>query len=280
LASWVVARRSGGKIVLRVEDIDRPRVVPGAEGRIEEDLLWLGLDWDEGPVRQSDRVVLYDDAIAALTRRGVTYPCDCSRAEIARLASAPHAGEEAVYPGTCSRLDPERVTKRPPAWRARVGDEVVAYDDGAVGLVRQDLGREVGDFVVKRGDGVFAYQLAVLVDDLEMGITHVVRGQDLVTSTPRQVWLARALGKAPPAYTHVPLVVDPFGARLQKRTPGATVRELREAGVGPERVIGELAHGLGLAPTNAPASAIEIARAVAGQPLGWTTAPWPIPERW
>ncbi|HEY3818092.1 MAG TPA: tRNA glutamyl-Q(34) synthetase GluQRS [Polyangiaceae bacterium] len=279
LASWVVGRREDdGSHVLRVEDLDPPRVVAGSEARIEEDLLWLGLGWDGEPMRQSARTGAYEHALATLSARGRVYPCDCSRAEIARAASAPHAGEETVYPGTCRDLAPGREMKRSPALRVRVPDAVVSYEDEAVGHVEQNLRREVGDFVLRRGDGVFAYQLAVVVDDLAQGITDVVRGADLVSSTPRQIWLARALGAEPPRYAHVALVVAPDGGRLEKRAGAATVRELRAAGVAPEGILGELAAGLGLATTNAPVSARDLAATWAGRDLGWRRAPWPIPE--
>ncbi len=280
LASWITARRSGGAFVLRIEDLDATRVMSGSEQRIEEDLRWLGLDWDEAPVRQSERLALYRKALATLAAQGLFYPCDCSRGEIARSASAPHDGDEALYPGLCRGRDPARRMKRPPALRVRVPDEVIEYDDAAVGRVAQDLRREVGDFVVRRGDGVFAYQLAVVVDDVAMGITDVVRGADLVGSTPRQVWLARVLGGRPPRYAHVPLVVAQDGMRLEKRTQGATVRALRDAGVSARSVVGAMAHGLGLAPTSAPTSAVDIAHAAAGRSLSWPSRPWPIPTRW
>jgi glutamyl-tRNA synthetase len=280
LASWVVARATGGQHLLRIEDLDVPRAVGGSEQRILEDLRWLGLDWDEEPWRQSTRGPHYENAIARLSAQGLVYPCDCSRAEIARVASAPHAGEEVVYPGTCRDRDPSRPLRRPPALRVRVPDEVLTYEDGGVGTVAQNLGRAVGDFVLRRGDGVFAYQLAVVVDDLAMGITDVVRGDDLVSSTPRQIWLARTLGATPPRYAHVPLVAAPDGARLEKRTPGATVRALRAAGLQPERIIGELAYGLGLAPTKAPARPSELAAGGAGRPPGRGREAWRIPEEW
>ena len=277
LASWIVARREAGVHVLRVEDLDPPRVVAGSEARIEEDLRWLGLDWDEEPTRQSTRGAAYEGAIAMLAAKGLVYPCDCSRAEIARAASAPHAGEETVYPGTCSDRAPERAMKRPPALRVRAPDVVIAYEDGAVGRVEQSLAREVGDFVLRRGDGVFAYQLAVVVDDVAAGITHVVRGADLVSSTPRQLWLARTMGAETPDFTHVALVVAPDGGRLEKRTGGVTVRELRAAGAAAERVVGELAFGLGLAASNAPTTARALAAACSGRALAWRREPWPIP---
>jgi glutamyl-tRNA synthetase len=277
LASWVLARRDAGAVVLRVEDIDTARVVHGSQLRIEEDLRWLGLDWDEGPFLQSERESLYEAAIAHLAASGSVYPCDCSRAEITRVASAPHPGEEVRYPGLCRERDPARPMRRAPALRVRVPDEVVAYEDQVVGTVAQNLGLEVGDFVLRRGDGAFAYQLAVVVDDLAMGITNVVRGDDLVSSTPRQVWLARALGGEPPTYAHVPLVVSGRGARLEKRTQGGVVRALREAGVTAGRIVGELAYGLGLTRTNAPTSPTLVARACSDGEVAWGRTPWPIP---
>jgi glutamyl-tRNA synthetase len=275
-----VARRAGGAALLRIEDLDIPRVVAGAEAAIERDLRWLGLDWDETPVRQSERLERYEEAIERLHARGLVYPCDCSRADIARLASAPHAGEETPYPGTCRRSDPERPMKRAPSLRIRVPDELVTYEDGALGRVSQNLAREVGDFVLRRGDGVFAYQLAVVVDDLAMGITDVVRGADLVPSTPRQCWLAQELGGVPPRYTHVPLVVAPEGTRLEKRTPASTLRELREAGVTPERVIGRLARGLGLVDDEVPRAPWEVALASGTESIGWPRDAWRLPREW
>jgi glutamyl-queuosine tRNA(Asp) synthetase len=277
LASWVVARRDGGSSLLRVEDLDMPRVVPGSEARIEEDLRGLGLDWDGVPVRQSERSAAYHTALGDLARRGLVYPCDCSRTEIARVANAPHAGEESRYPGTCRDKDPGRVMKRPPAMRVRLPDETVTYVDLALGPVSQHLGREVGDFVLMRGDGVFAYQLAVVVDDLGAGVTDVVRGADLVTSTPRQIWLARVLGGTPPRYTHVPLVVAADGSRLEKRSASTTIRGLREAGVSPERIVGHLAHGLGLQAAATPSTSAEVAARSSSQPIAWRRDPWPLP---
>jgi glutamyl-tRNA synthetase len=299
LASWTLARRRGepgaravqddGRFVLRMEDLDPPRVVRGAAARIEDDLRWLGLDWDEGPgvggphapYTQSERGALYEAALEDLTRRGLTYACDCSRSEIAQAASAPHpppSGEEAVYPGYC-RDRGVRPMKRDPAVRLRVAEgPPVTVVDGALGPITQDLARDVGDFVLRRGDGVFAYQLAVVVDDLAMAITDVVRGADLAASAPRQAHLARLLGGEPPRYVHLPLVVASDGARLAKRTGGARVRALREAGLRAEAVVGTLAHALGLAPDAAPRTP----RAVAdlGAPIAWPRAPWRIPAEW
>jgi glutamyl-tRNA synthetase len=254
--------------------------VRGARERIEEDLLWLGLDWDEPPLRQSERSGAYEAAVAKLQQAGLIYPCDCSRAELTRAASAPHEGEEAVYPGLCRERDPSRPMKRQPALRVRVPDEEVLYEDGALGTVRQNLARAVGDFVVRRGDGVFAYQLAVVVDDAETGVTDVVRGADLVASTPRQLWLASTLGYAPRRYLHVPLVFAEDGGRLEKRARGVKVRELREAGVSADRVIGVLAHGLGLTPTDGPQSARGVATGMRDREPAWPREPWRVPHSW
>ena len=263
LASFVTAARAGGVNVLRVEDIDTPRVVRGAAARILEDLRWLGLSWDEGPdvegphapYVQSARVGRYAAAIAELGARGLTYPCDCSRAEIAARmkkndapqdpraateASAPH-GEELVYPGTCRDLPHDREMKRPPALRLRIPDDaVVTFTDGVAGVVTSNVSAQCGDFVLQRGDGLYAYHLAVSLDDLAMKITDVVRGRDLLSSTARQILLMRLVGASDveiPRYTHVPLVLGKDGARLAKRDPRVVVRDLRAAGVAPESIL-------------------------------------------
>ncbi|MGH7440038.1 MAG: tRNA glutamyl-Q(34) synthetase GluQRS [Polyangiaceae bacterium] len=280
LASWVVARRRQGASLLRIEDLDTPRVVKGSEEALVEDLLWLGLDWDERTPRQSQRGSEYAGAVASLEARGLAYPCDCSRTDIALVARAPHLGEESVYPGTCRDKDPAREMRRSPAVRVRVPDETVSFVDGAQGAILQNLAREVGDFVLRRGDGVYAYQLAVVVDDAAGAVTDVVRGADLLGSTARQIWLARTLGLTPPAYTHVPIVTAPDGSRLEKRSPSATVRGLRAAGVAPERIIGRLAHGLGLVRDAAPMTAAEAAGRSASTEIVWRQAAWPYPNDW
>jgi len=281
LASWWMARvlspARSNAFVLRMEDIDTPRVVAGSAERILEDLRWLGLTWDEGPFTQSDRVARYADAIEALAGRGLVYPCDCSRADITRVASAPHAGEETVYPGLCRNRDPARPMKRPPALRLRVPDEDIAMVDHVAGAFSQNLARDVGDFVLRRGDGVYAYQLVVVVDDLAMRITDVVRGVDLLASTPRQLFLAQKMGGAAPRYHHVPLVCDARGGRLAKRTPGAHVRALREAGVAPADILGELAFALGIARSSEPCSLRDLLEA---QARALAPRPFRIPPRW
>lgn len=291
LAAWAVARAAGGRTVLRVEDLDTPRVVRGSRARIEDDLAWLGLDWDEGPgppprgphapYVQSLRGPRYEEAVLRLRRDGLAYPCDCSRAEIARVASAPHAGEELVYPGVCRDKDPKRDFKRDPALRLRVPEGArIAFEDRLRGTVEQDVARSVGDFVLRRGDGVFAYQLACAVDDALMEIDLVVRGDDLLASTPRQLLLMRLLDlPRAPSYAHVPLVVAPSGERLAKRAAGATVQDLRARGARPEDVIGELARGLGLTTQEGPLPASGVALAL--QPFArWRATPWPIPDAW
>ena len=286
LVAWLSARAAGGRLVMRVEDIDAPRVVAGSETRQLDDLRWLGLDWDEGPdvggahapYRQSERSAVYDDALARLGVRGLLYYCDCSRAEIARIASAPHAGEEGPrYPGTCRAFGMrERAWKRPPAIRLAVPDGVVHVDDAIQGAFDEDVAARVGDFVLKRGDGVYAYQLACVVDDLAMGVTEVVRGADLIDSTARQVLLARLLGGTPPAFAHVPLVVAPDGARLAKRAGGVTIRDHREHGRNSRDVIRMLAETLGLPPADEPRGMLDgfrretlAGRREARVPAGW-----------
>jgi glutamyl-tRNA synthetase len=290
LASWWLAKSTGGSTVLRVEDLDRPRVVPGAEERQLEDLTWLGLAWDEGPYRQTERTSLYDAALEELTAQGRTYPCDCSRAEIARVASAPHEGEDVVYPGTCRDKVPTRALRRPAATRLRIeSTDAVTWTDVVRGPMDAALLHAGGDFVLRRGDGVYAYQLAVSADDLAMGITEIVRGDDLVPSTPRQLLLMQlwqrtgrllwAKPRALPRYWHLPLVRAADGSRLAKRTPWSTLRELRALGVPPEAVVGHLAHALGLVPSPRSTTAVELAREVApGAPF--RREPWAIPLTW
>jgi glutamyl-tRNA synthetase len=281
LASWAFARAHGGRTVLRIEDIDPPRVVRGSAERVVGDLAWLGLDWDEGPIAQSTRTAIYERALAKLDAAGLTYPCDCSRAEIARIASAPHVGEEGPrYPGTCRTAPRDRAFKRPPAIRLRTSPgDIVVFDDAVRGRFEEDVAEAVGDFVLRRGDGVFAYQLVVAIDDAEMRISHVVRGDDLLASTARQLLLMRLLGYGEtPTYAHVPLVVAGSGERLAKRTPGSIVRDLARAGVLPETIIGEMARGLGLVERiEGGLSARDVAHAL--RPMtSWRKTPWPLPS--
>ena len=265
LLSWLAVRAAGGAYVMRVEDLDRPRVRPGLEADILDELRWLGLDWDEGPdlggpvgpYRQSERSARYDDALARLRAAGLVYPCFCSRAEIAQAARAPHgpADEGPRYPGTCRDLAPTEVARRraarSPAWRLRVPEGRIAFEDQVHGKCTYDVAAEIGDFVVARADGIAAYQLAVVVDDAAMGITDVVRGDDLLPSTARQLLLYRALSLAAPRFAHVPLVVGEDGARLAKRHGALSVADLRAGGADPAAVVGLLAALSGLAPAGA-----------------------------
>jgi glutamyl-tRNA synthetase len=243
LLAWLAARRDGGEFLVRIEDLDRPRTVAGAEARILEDLRWLGLDWDEAPVRQSDRLAAYDEALASLMARDLVYPCYCSRADVAQAASAPHRTRQA-YPGTCRELTSQerRSRTKPPSLRFRAPTSPVTFEDAIHGPITASS----DDFVVRRADGLHAYQLAVVIDDVAAGIQEVVRGDDLLESTPRQLLLYEALGVRPPRFAHVPLVLGPDGRRLAKRHGDVSVRRLREAGWPPERLIGWLAATLNL----------------------------------
>lgn len=262
LLSWLAARAERGAWLMRVEDLDGPRVRPGMEARLLGELRWLGLDWDEGPdvggpagpYRQSELGGRHQAALDRLREAGLAYPCFCSRAEIAAAASAPHgAGDDGPrYPGTCRALSPgeaaRRAAVRRPAWRLRVEPGAVAFQDGVHGPCAFDVAAGTGDFVVMRADGIAAYQLAVAVDDVAMGITDVVRGDDLLPSTARQLLVDRALGLAPPRFAHVPLVAGEDGERLAKRHGALSLGELRERGADPRAVVGLLGALSGLAP--------------------------------
>jgi glutamyl-Q tRNA(Asp) synthetase len=220
VGSWLFARSGGGRWLVRLEDLDAQRVVPGAAEEILEALRRYGLRWTGAPVFQSQRTNLYEAAFVRLRAAGDLYDCACSRAELRRLASAPAAEDpaensQAVYPGTCrggiAAGKPARAS------RFRVPPGVIRFEDRLHGELQQDVARQVGDFVVRRADGPFAYQLAVVVDDGEQGVTQVVRGADLLGSTARQIALQRALGLPTPEYVHLPLVVDPSGEKLGKR---------------------------------------------------------------
>jgi glutamyl-tRNA synthetase len=258
LVAWLRARDARGDVVLRIEDLDPPRVVEGSERSIERDLEWLGLDWDEGPgrggphapYRQSERGDRYERALATLRAGGHVFACTCTRKEIARVASAPHGPDDLGprYPGTCR--DGPAHPDRAAAIRFRMPDRAPPFVE--VGPKRNDEPEPLGgDFVVRRADGVWAYQLAVVVDDAEMGITEVVRGDDLLGSTPLQVALYDALGLAPPQYLHLPLVVDETGQRLSKRHGGASIEALRLAGVTASEAVGWIAASVGIG-TGAP----------------------------
>ncbi len=257
--AWLSARAQGGAVRLRVEDIDSPRIKPGAADEATADLRWLGLDWDGEPVVQTDRLPHYEAALDELRRRDLVYPCTCTRSDIAAAASAPHAGDEVTYPGTCSyrrAADAPALgaAGTPFAWRFRVADSP-AFADRFAGERHIDLKHTGGDFVVWKSAGTPAYQLAVVADDAAMGVTEVVRGDDLIPSTPRQLLLYRALGLAAPQFAHVPLVVGADGRRLAKRHGDTRLAALRAAGVSPEALVGLLAWSCGWQDEPGPVSA-------------------------
>lgn len=258
LAGWLIVRSMGGKMVLRLEDLDRERSKGCYADRIQRDFERLGLTWDEGPFFQHDRDSAYQEAFERLAQAAAVYPCYCTRADL-HAASAPHRGEKRVYPGTCRHLSAsERAQRegegRRAAWRVEVPDLTVAVDDLVQGPYRQDLAKECGDFLVRRSDGAFAYQLAVVVDDAAQGVSLVVRGVDLLCSTPQQVFLQRALGLPEPRYAHVPLLVGERDRRLSKRDHDAGLDALLERFGTPEGVIGHIAGITGLAGSCEPAS--------------------------
>ena len=230
------------------------------------DLKWLGLDWDEGPYVQSERGELYDQSLKRLKVAEQVYPCTCTRAEIERVASAPHAVDEGpTYPGTCSfrrAADAAALGRRPFAWRFRVPSGPVCWNDLFLGQVVMEPGRLGGDFVVARNGLGPSYQLAVVVDDALMGVTQVIRGDDLVPSTPRQTLLYRALGWTPPRFGHVPLAVTPDGRRLAKRDGSIKLATLREQGVDPKRLIGSLVQSCGWSATAVPSWPSELLKKI------------------
>ncbi len=248
LVAWLSARARGGGVVLRIEDIDSPRIKPGAVEQALDDLGWLGLDWDGTPLVQTRRFPFYQEALRRLQERELVYPCTCTRTDVERAASAPHADHEGpVYPGTCAgrrAADAAGLGDRPFAWRFRVGDSP-AFVDLCRGPTHIDLRQAGGDFVVWKSAGTPAYQLAVVVDDAAQGVTEVIRGDDLVPSTPRQLLLYEALGLTSPSFAHVPLVVGPDGRRLAKRHGDTRLSALRAAGVRPEALLGLLAWSCG-----------------------------------
>ncbi len=283
LLAWLFARTQSGQFVLRVEDLDRPRVRIGVTQQMLDDLHWLGLDWDEGPdcggpyapYTQSERIDIYQHYLQRLRYAGLVYPCYCSRAEVVHAASAPQQGaeDELRYPGTCRDLTEAQhrayeARGRRPSLRFRVEDSrVVSFTDAIMGPIAQQVQQAVGDFIVCRSDGIFAYQFAVVVDDALMHINQVVRGNDLLTSTARQILLYETLGFPVPAFAHVPLLVDEQGKRLSKRTQSMGLDPLRDKGMTPEQVVGELAASCGLVPKGEWVSAEELARQYQGSAI-------------
>lgn len=259
LLAWLQTRIGGGHFVLRMEDLDLPRCKPGSAEQIMADLLWLGLDWDEGPdiggpfapYNQSERGDQYEQALRRLVDKELAYPCWCSRKEIAEASSAPHDGSP-VYPGTCRDLSlEERAARqaeqpdRQPSWRFKITEDAdVVVTDELIGEITQNVATEVGDFILKRTDGLWAYQLAVVVDDIDMRMTDILRAEDLADSTPRQLLLFRALEAEVPRFWHVPLMLDDDGNRMSKRFESTSLATLENEFTAPQ-LVGQLAASLG-----------------------------------
>lgn len=270
LLAWLSIRSRGGRIVLRIEDLDSPRVKAWAIEQAINDLRWLGLDWDEGPdvggtnapYVQTERVELYRGAFALLHASDRIYPCTCSRSDVLAAASAPHANQEGpVYPGTCARRsakDADALQDQPFCWRFRASNADRHFQDLCVGDMRMNVAEELGDFVVAKADGTPAYQLAVVFDDHAMGVTEVLRGDDLLSSAFRQLELYEFFAWAPPQFAHVPLVVGPDGRRLAKRHGDTRLSTLRAQGVRAESLLGLLAQSCGLRETADPTTAAEL----------------------
>ncbi len=268
--NWVLARQQGWRVALRIEDLDTPRVKPETVTQTIDTLAWLGLDWDEGPTTQAADLAPYRAALERLRQDGSVYPCRCTRQEIERAQSAPHAEDhELRYPGTCRHQPHQAVASQIPgdaaAWRMVVPPGPVAFHDHLHGPQTIDVDAQVGDFIVATKAGLPAYQLAVVVDDARQAITDVVRGDDLLGSAARQVLLYRALGLGgPPAYYHLPLVLGTDGRRLAKRHGDTRVATYRDRGVPPERVLGLIAYWSGM---TGHRGAVDLGALVAGWAL-------------
>ena len=257
MLAYLSARHEGGRFLLRIEDLDVPRCPRHLARQAIEDLTWLGFTWDEAPLIQSERSAIYEQALKRLEDQGLIYPCFCTRAQL-HATFAPNLGDtQVVYPGTCARLMPqeasERAKLRAPALRLRVPDEEIAFTDGLCGSQRENLARDCGDFVLRRSDGLFGYQLAVVVDDALSGVNQVVRGRDILSATPRQIYLLRLLGHPEPAYFHIPLLMDAEGRRLAKRDRDLDLTALAKR-FAPEEIIGLLAFAAGLQDEPRPAA--------------------------
>jgi glutamyl-tRNA synthetase len=284
LLAWLRARSRGGRFLLRVEDLDRGRSRPEHERSQLADLAALGLDWDGEVVRQSERGAAYAEALQRLGALGLVYPCWCTRAEIREAAGAPHGdAPEGAYPGTCAHLDAaarraHEESGRPAALRVRAGAARVTVADAALGPITA----VVDDFVVRRGDGTHAYNLAVVVNDAWQGVGEVVRGDDLASSAPRQAWLAGVLGHEPPTYVHVPLVLGPDGRRLAKRDGAVTLADRAALGEDADAVRARLAASLGLCEPDerpSPAELVErfdLARLRGTASLRWDPVAGPL----
>lgn len=259
LVAWLSVRSRNGYFLLRMEDLDTLRTSAEFAQTLREDLIWLGLDWDEETPAQSTRSEIYDRYFGLLDEKGLLYPCYCTRSQL-HSVNAPHLSDGTyVYPGTCRDLTDTQKSAfdRAPAWRVKVPDREWVVNDLVQGAYKENLSTDCGDFVVRRADGVYVYQLAVTVDDGESGVTEVVRGQDLLSSAPRQMYLQELFGFPHPAYGHVPMLLAPDGRRLSKRDKDLDLGYLRTA-MTPEMLIGTLAFSAGILDREIPISAKEL----------------------
>ena len=263
LIAWLSVRSQGGRFLLRIEDLDRPRCTDELTRQCIEDLKALGLDWDGPILYQSQRTPIYEEHLRRLESQGLTYPCFCTRAMLHSL-TAPNQGDtQYIYPGTCARLTEEEVKQlsihRTPSIRFRVPDREMVFSDRLQGLYRENPAKDCGDFVLRRSDGLFGYQLAVVVDDALSGVTEVVRGRDILSSTPRQICLYQALGYPVPEYAHIPLMTDSQGRRLAKRDADIRLVSLKNRYSVPW-ILGMLGCSCGLLEEIAPVSLDDLIR--------------------
>ena len=261
MVAWLSVRSRGGALVLRMEDLDPQRTSDEYAETLRQDLKWLGLDWDLETAPQSKRSDVYDHYFEMLREKGLLYPCFCTRSQL-HSVNAPHLSDGTyVYPGTCRNLTAEEraAFDRSPSWRLEVPDRVWQFTDLCQGAYQQNLSTDCGDFVVRRADNVYVYQLAVTVDDGEAGVTEVVRGMDLLSSAPRQMYLQELLGFPHPTYGHVPMLMSPDGRRLSKRDKDLDLGVLRQ-NMRPEALLGILASSAGIIDRNVSISAAELSR--------------------
>ena len=261
MVAWLSVRSRGGALVLRIEDLDTQRTSDEYAETLRQDLKWLGLDWDLETAPQSKRSDIYDHYFEILREKGLLYPCYCTRSQL-HSVNAPHLSDGTyVYPGTCRNLTAEEraAFDRSPSWRLEVPDRVWQFTDLCQGAYQQNLATDCGDFVVRRADNVYVYQLAVTVDDGEAGVTEVVRGMDLLSSAPRQMYLQELLGFPHPTYGHVPMLMSPDGRRLSKRDKDLDLGVLRQR-MRPETLLGILASSAGIIDRNVSISAAELSR--------------------
>lgn len=268
MIAWLSVRSRGGEMVLRMEDLDTQRTREEYAAVLRRDLQWLGLDWDRETPPQSQRSAVYDGYFEKLKAAGLLYPCYCTRSQL-HSVNAPHMADGTyVYPGTCRHLTEEqrKTFDRAPAWRVTVPDKVWTVQDLVQGRYTENLATDCGDFVVRRADGVYVYQLAVTVDDGEAGVTEVVRGRDLLSSAPRQMYLQELLGFPPPAYAHVPMLLAPDGRRLSKRDRDLDLGQLQQV-MSAEKLLGSLAYSAGIIGRPDSISAKELAAEFSWQKL-------------